>query len=70
MVSSEADHFGWLVTIIDRQTGESDYEHEAWVLNAGAVSDAPVARIAIPHGLRPQVHGWWVSKAQLEAARS
>ncbi len=70
IASSEDGHPGWLVCIIDRQTGESDFEHEAWILNAGAVSEGPVAKVSIPHRLRPQVHGWWVSKDQLEKAKA
>lgn len=61
-------HEGWLITFVDHQTGENTFEHFAWVLEAGAIAQGPVASIRIPTRLRPQVHGWWVSQAQLDAA--
>lgn len=66
--SSQSGHEGWLLTIVDQQTGPSDFVHALWVLEAGNVAAGPVARVAIPHRLRPQVHGWWVSAAELGAA--
>ena len=59
---------GWLLTIVDEQTGESDFRHSLWILDAGKVSAGPVARVPIAHRLRPQVHGWWVSAAELAGA--
>ena len=66
--SSKAGHDGWLVTIVDQQTGPSDFVHAVWILDAANLAAGPVARIAVPHRLRPQVHGWWVSADQLAAA--
>ncbi len=66
--SAMEGHEGWLLAIVDTQTGPNEFSHEAWIVNAGNVGAGPVARIAIPHRLRPQVHGWWVPKAQLAAA--
>jgi carotenoid cleavage dioxygenase-like enzyme len=66
--ASKPGHEGWLVAIVDRQTGPSDFTHAVWILDAGNVSAGPVARIAVPHRLRPQVHGWWVGAAELAAA--
>lgn len=63
-----AAHEGWLITFVDHQTGENTFEHFAWILEAGAIGKGPVASIRIPTRLRPQVHGWWVSQAQLDAA--
>lgn len=63
-----AEHEGWLITFVDHQTGENTFEHFAWVLEAGAIAKGPVASIRIPTRLRPQVHGWWVPQAQLDAA--
>jgi len=62
------DHEGWLITCVDHQTGENSFEHFAWVLEAGAIAKGPVASVRIPARLRPQVHGWWVPQAQLDAA--
>jgi carotenoid cleavage dioxygenase len=66
--SAEAGHDGWLITIVDQQTGPSDFRHAAWILAAGNPGAGPVAKIDIPHRLRPQVHGWWVGAAELAAA--
>jgi carotenoid cleavage dioxygenase len=66
--ASQAGHDGWLLTVVDQQTGPSDFKHAVWVLDAGNPGAGPVAKIGIPHRLRPQVHGWWVSAAQLAAA--
>ncbi len=59
---------GWLVMVVDRQTGPDDFEHECWIVDGGNVAAGPVAKVHIPQRLRPQIHGWWVSAAQLEAA--
>lgn len=66
--SATPGHLGWIVAIVDHQTGDNTYEHAAWVLNAGDLAAGPVAKVAIPTRLRPQVHGWWVPQAQLDAA--
>mgnify|MGYP001260860978 FL=1 len=66
--SQIAGHEGWLVTMVDTQTGPDDFSHACWIINAGDVAAGPVAKIAIPRRLRPQVHGWWVSSAQLDKA--
>jgi carotenoid cleavage dioxygenase-like enzyme len=66
--SSRPGHDGWLLTVVDRQTGPSDFSHAVWVLDALDPGAGPVAKVAIPHRLRPQVHGWWVSAAQLAGA--
>jgi carotenoid cleavage dioxygenase len=60
---------GWLLAVVDRKTGESDFHQEVWVLDAADVAKAPVAKIHIPVPGRPQVHGSWVSAAQLAEAR-
>ena len=67
--SSTAGHDGWLITVVDQQTGPADFKHSVWIVDAGNVGAGPVAKIAIPHRLRPQVHGWWVSAAELAAAQ-
>ena len=66
--SAAPGHEGWLLAIVDRQTGPDEFEHECWIIDAGKVADGPVAKVSIPKRLRPQVHGWWVSADQLEAA--
>ena len=66
--ASKAGHEGWLLTIVDQQTGIEDFRHALWILDAGDVAAGPVARVSIAHRLRPQVHGWWVREAELAAA--
>lgn len=65
--SATPGHAGWLVMIVDQQTGDNQFHHEAWIVDGGAIAAGPVARITIPTRLRPQVHGWWVPQAQLDA---
>jgi carotenoid cleavage dioxygenase len=66
--AERAGHEGWLLANVDSQTGPSEFAHALWIIDAGNVSAGPVAKAAIPHRLRPQVHGWWVAAAELAAA--
>jgi len=66
--AADPGHGGWLLTIVDQQIGPADFRHALWILQADDPAAGPVARIVIPHRLRPQVHGWWVSAAELAAA--
>jgi len=66
--ATASQHEGWLITVVDQQTGPADFSHAVWILDAGNIAAGPVARVPIPHRLRPQVHGWWVSAADLASA--
>jgi carotenoid cleavage dioxygenase-like enzyme len=66
--SSKAGHEGWLLTIVDSQTGPAEFKHALWIVDAGNPGAGPVAKALIPHRLRPQVHGWWVAAAEIAAA--
>jgi carotenoid cleavage dioxygenase len=66
--SSRTGHGGWLLTVVDQQRSPTEFTHAIWILQADDPSAGPVAQIAIPLRLRPQVHGWWVGTRQLEAA--
>lgn len=66
--SREADHAGWLLMVVDRQHGETEYRSEVWVLDAGNIGAGAVAKVKVPVQLRPQVHGWWVPADQLDKA--
>ncbi|WP_068074791.1 carotenoid oxygenase family protein [Novosphingobium lentum] len=66
--AADPGQLGWLVAIVDHQTGDNAFDHFAWVIDGGALGAGPVATVAIPARLRPQVHGWWVSAEQLAAA--
>jgi carotenoid cleavage dioxygenase len=59
---------GWLVMVVDRQTGPDDFEHECWIVDGGDPAAGPTARVKIPHRQRVQIHGWWASAASLEKA--
>jgi carotenoid cleavage dioxygenase len=59
---------GWLLAVVDQQIAPTEFRHAVWIFNAENVGAGPIAKIAIPHRLRPQVHGWWVSAAELAAA--
>ena len=66
--ATASQHEGWLIPVVDQQTGPADFSHAVWILDAGNIAGGPVARVPIPHRLRPQVHGWWVSAADLASA--
>lgn len=67
--SKQEGHMGYLMAVVDQQVGDDEYLHETWILDANNINADPLARIEIPHRLRPQVHGWWVSQDALEAAK-
>ncbi len=62
-------HVGWLLMHVDTQTGDNEFSHALWILDAGNIAAGPVAKIQIPMRCRPQVHGWWVSADQMAAAK-
>jgi len=64
--AADPAHEGWLLTVVNRQTGPNEFENALWVLEAANPAKGPIAKVAIPRRLRPQVHGWWVSAEQLE----
>jgi carotenoid cleavage dioxygenase len=67
--STQDDHEGWLLMVVDRQAGEADFKSELWVVEAGAIAAGPIARVPMPMPMRAQVHGAWVSARQLANAR-
>jgi carotenoid cleavage dioxygenase-like enzyme len=62
IASEQADHGGWILAVIDKKIADDDYRSEVWVLDADNITAEPVAKVKIPARVRPQVHGWWVSK--------
>jgi len=66
--SNRPGHEGWLLTLVDQQTGPNDFRHAVWIIDAGNIAAGAIARIWIPRRQRPQVHGWWVSADELDAA--
>ncbi len=67
--SLQTGHDGWLLMVVDRQAGEGDFKSELWVVDANAIAAGPVARVPMPLPMRAQVHGAWVSAAQLATAK-
>jgi carotenoid cleavage dioxygenase len=63
--STQAGHEGWLMMVVDQQVGEGDFKSALWVVDAGAIAAGPIARVPMPLPMRAQVHGSWVSAAQL-----
>jgi carotenoid cleavage dioxygenase-like enzyme len=66
--SKRPGHEGWLLAVVDREA-DGDYKSELWVIDGDRIDAGPVARVKLPVPLRPQVHGWWVSAAQLAKAK-
>lgn len=60
---------GWLMGMIDRDIGPGKYEQELWIWAADDLEAGPVARVLMPFVTREQVHGNWVDRALLDAAR-
>lgn len=67
--ASAPGHEGWLLALVTEQLGPEEFRDRLWVLDAGDIAAGPVAQVHIPKRMRPQVHGWWVSAAQLAAVR-
>jgi carotenoid cleavage dioxygenase-like enzyme len=59
--SKRPGHQGWLLSVVDHEAGPDSFAHECWIIDAGDLAAGPVARVAMPHRLRPQVHGWWAA---------
>lgn len=68
--SAQADHEGWLLAMIDRQTAPERFESELWLVDAGNIAAGPVARVPLLLPMRAQVHGAWVPAERLAAARA
>ena len=61
-------HGGWLLSVVQQQTGPEDFDNSLYILEADNLGAGPIAKVAIPRRLRSQVHGWWVSSEQLATA--
>ncbi len=68
--SASPEHEGWLLAMVDRQSGENTFQSELWIVEAGDIAKGPVARVPMPLPMRAQVHGSWGSRAQLNGARA
>ena len=68
--SARNGHDGWLLAVVDRRTGEEAFDSELWVIDAADIAAGAVARIPVPVRMRAQVHGAWVSAAQLSQRKA
>ena len=74
VVSPEQGHGGWLMMVVDLPNGPpggnpADYSSELWIVEADAIEKGPIARVKTGMPLRSQVHGTWVSRVKLDAAK-
>jgi len=60
-----AGHSGWLAMVVDTH---SSMTSELWIAEAANLGKGPVAKVALPVRLRPQIHGTWVGNAELKQA--
>jgi carotenoid cleavage dioxygenase len=67
--SGKAGHDGWLIMVVDREHSPEHHSSEIVVLDATHIGAPPVARVALPVALHPQIHGCWVSGAELVKSR-
>ncbi|MDB5688871.1 MAG: carotenoid oxygenase [Sphingomonas bacterium] len=65
--SSDPGHGGWLLAVVDERAGDG-FKSALWVIEASDIAKGPIATVPVPVPMRPQVHGWWVPQAELEAA--
>lgn len=68
--SAREGHEGWLLAVVDRQTGENSFASELWVVEAADIAKGPIARVPMPVPMRAQVHGTWVSANKLAETRA
>ncbi len=74
--SSQEGHGGWLLSVVDIPNGPPgasaphDYSSELWIVEADEVEKGPIAKVKTGLALRSQVHGTWVSRQKLDAARA
>ena len=67
--SGKPGHDGWLILVVDREVDATHHESELVILDATDIGAPPVARVRVPVALHPQIHGCWVSAAQLAQSR-
>lgn len=67
--SKTPGHDGWLLLTVDHVIDENRHESELLVIDATDIAKGPIARVKMPVPLHPQVHGWWVSAAELAKSK-
>ena len=74
VVSPDDEHGGWLMMVIDLPNGlpggnPADYLSELWIVEADAIEKGPISKVKTGMPLRSQVHGTWVGREKLDAAK-
>ncbi|MGN5373574.1 carotenoid oxygenase family protein [Sphingomonas hankookensis] len=67
--SATGGHEGWLMAVVDHEFAAGRYDQQVWIWEAGDLEKGPVAKVHLPVTTREQVHGGWVSRRDLDAAR-
>ncbi len=67
--SGKPGHDGWLILVVDREIDPGHHASELVIIDATDIGAPPVARVRVPVALHPQIHGCWVSGAQLAQSR-
>jgi carotenoid cleavage dioxygenase len=71
--SKDPTHGGWLLLVVDIASDPSRphaYDSELWIVEADEIEKGPIAKVKTGLSLRSQVHGAWVSREKLEAAKA
>ena len=63
--SGKPGHDGWLIMVVDRGQDGGLHTSELVILDATDIGAPPLARVQLPVPLHPQIHGCWVSAAQM-----
>jgi carotenoid cleavage dioxygenase-like enzyme len=67
--SKQAGHDGWIIVVVDHELDPNNHTSTLYVLDATNINAPAVASVKMPVALRPQIHGCWVSAAELAKSR-
>ena len=67
--STAENHEGWLMAVVDHEFLPGRYDQQVWIWEAAELDKGPVAKVHLPVTTREQVHGNWVARRDLDAAR-
>lgn len=67
--ADDPDHGGWLMMMVDRIVAEGHFAQEVWILEADDIGKGPIAKAFMPFATCEQVHGSWVTRAELDQSR-
>lgn len=70
IAAADATHGGWLMMMVDRVIAQDHWVQEVWILEADRIAAGPIAKVRMPFATCEQVHGTWVPRRLLDAARA